>query len=237
MSQTTVPSEAHSPAAQPSPPNEIAYRPVPATAPVTLVLGLFSFVALLTVFGTVLALAGTLVGLVCLWKIRRSDGALGGRLPAWTGFGLSLFFLVTGSGFHAYQYATEVPAGHRRIDFALDISNKGFVVREGAMQPHPDVQALDGDKIFVKGYMYPGRQTEGLQSFVLVKDNRQCCFGGQPSPEDMIVVEMQGERTVDYTQTLVAVAGTFRRREHVVPGQEPVYAIDAIQAGPAKTGF
>jgi hypothetical protein len=58
--------------------NEFNYRPVPVLAPVSLVLGLCAAMALLTAFGVVIALIGTLLATVTWLRIRRADGDLGG---------------------------------------------------------------------------------------------------------------------------------------------------------------
>ena len=56
------------------------------------------------------------------------------------------------------------------------------------------MKALDGQRIFIKGYMYPTKELEGLNSFLLVKDTGQCCFGGNPAITDMIMVTMERMR-------------------------------------------
>ena len=67
-----------------------------------------------------------------------------------------------------------------------------------------------GQKIFIKGYMYPTQDTRGLKTFLLVKDNAQCCFGGNPKINDMILVTMQNGKGVDYHQgLLMSVGGVF----------------------------
>lgn len=218
--------------------NEFDYRPVAVLAPVSLFLGLASSLILFGLIGAVICILGIVVGSICLWQIRRSFGELGGRTLGRIGLSLSVLFLVSGSALHAYSFATEVPEGYERLSFNNDIAKKGFVVQNGATGLHPDVQQLAEKKVFVKGYMYPTGEEEGLTAFILCKDNQQCCFGGQPKLTDMILVEMQDGATVDYTQSLVSVAGVFRTNTGGgAAGQNPVYQIDGVQAGRAKTSF
>jgi hypothetical protein len=186
-----------------------------------------------------IGLLGVVLGAVCLRQIRKADGGLSGKPLALVGFLLSLAFFVSGSTLHAYTIATEVPEGYRRVNFAYDISKKGFVTKDGQQNFHPDVQALNNEKIFVKGYMYPTGQTEGLTDFLLVKDNQQCCFGGQPALTDMIYVQMEEGKMARYSTGLVAVAGVFHTQSSVKGPADltPVYALDAVYCARAKSGF
>jgi len=218
--------------------NEFNYRPVPVVAPVTLFLGVFSVISLFTLVGVGISLLGVVLGVLCLLKIRQSNGELGGKLPGTVGLVLSVLFLISGSSLHAYTFATEVPEGYRRIHFGPDISQKGFVRTNGVGDVHPDLKSLTGKKIFIKGYMYPEKNTTHLSNFVLVKDNQQCCFGGQPKLTDMILVEMEDGKTANYRPGLVSVAGVF----HVQPGQgtaglQPVFQIEDARCERSKTSF
>ncbi len=218
--------------------NEFDYRPVAVLAPVSLFLGLASSLILFGLIGAAVCILGIVTGSICLWQIRRSCGELGGRTLGRIGLGLSVLFLVSGSALHAYTFATEVPEGYQRVSFNNDIAKKGFVVQNGVAGLHPDVQQLEEKKVFLKGYMYPTGEEEGITAFILCKDNLECCFGGQPKLTDMILVELQDGQTIDYTQSLVAVAGVFRTNPASgVAGQNPVYQIDGVQAGRAKTSF
>ena len=219
---------------------EFNYHPVPILAPVVFVLAILSSIGLMLLFGLLFGLLGTVLGLICIWKIRRSEGALGGGLLAGMGCALSFLFLTSGSVLHAYTFATEVPEGYQRVNFYFDISKKGFAVHKGRSDYHPDVKKLDKQKIFLKGFMYPVQQTEGLVSFVLVKDSGTCCFGGQPAATDMMLVNMQGGKTVNYKTGMVAVAGTF----HCQPvlgltglDENPVYMLHADMMESARTSF
>jgi hypothetical protein len=219
---------------------EFSYRPVPLLAPITFALGILGSIGLMGVFGLVFGLAGMIAGVLCLWKIRRAQGELGGKLVTWTGVVLSTLFLFGGTALHAYTFATEIPEGFQRVNFYRDISKKGFALVNGKSDFHPEVKAFDGQPIFIKGYMYPTKQTDKLGTFLLVKDSGDCCFGGQPAVTDMIVVNMQGGKTVNYKEGLVSVAGTF----HCQPvrgiaeiNQNPVYVLDGTMMESARTRF
>jgi hypothetical protein len=217
---------------------EFGYRPVPVLAPVALFLGVTSVVSLFTIFAIPIALVGTLVGTVAFWQIKRANGDLGGRLIAILGLAASALFLISSSALHAYSAATEVPEGYQRLYFDRDIAKKGFVVSNGRRWHHPDIVKLDDHKVFLKGYMYPTGQTEGLKSFILVKDNQQCCFGGQPELTDMILITMTNEQAAKYYGSLVSVAGTFKARDPMRGGNlHPVFTLDATHFSPSRTPF
>jgi hypothetical protein len=216
---------------------------VPVSVPVAVFFGICGLLAFLTPAGVPVALIGLFLSAWCLLKIRRSAGEYSGSWLAGAGLLLSAVAFVGGVAVHSVAYATEVPEGYRRLNFTQDISKKGFVQENGFLSPHPDVLGLDGKKVFLKGYMYPMRQTQGLPSFVFCRDSGQCCFGGQPKVEDMIVVKMDGDRTTDYFQGLVSVAGTFKLRQSIdqsygeLTGAEPIYEMTAVHVEPSRTSF
>ena len=214
------------------------YQPVPPLAPAAMVLGICSAIGLISEFALIFGIIGTILGAVCIVRIRRARGELGGKWLALSGFALSFLFLASGSTLHAYNFATEVPEGHRRVNFYSDISQKGLVVEDGTTQLHPDIRALDGQKIFLKGYMYPTRQTEGLTAFLLVKDSEKCCFGGQPEISDMIGVRMDEGLSVNFRAGLVSVGGVFRVRDsRSADPLDPLFELEGTYFSRARTSF
>jgi len=206
---------------------EFSYVPVSPLAPLTLFVGVCSAASLLTVMALPVAGVAILLGLVCLWQIRRADGELGGRLLARLGIGVAVSFLFAGAGYHSYVYATEVPEGFERVSFSW-LSKQEPKFENGKFEVAPEVAALDGKPIFIKGYMYPQRITSGLTEFVLLKDTGECCFGGNPKLTDMIVVKFQNGMTVNHReQQLVNVAGIFRAKQVVQSGElTAVYSLE-----------
>jgi hypothetical protein len=203
------------------------YRPIPLLSPITLILGFVGLSAFLGVVGLPVALVGTGLGIAACLKYRGSRGVYGGLWMAVAGLVLSVVGLAGGSTLFAFHVATEVPEGYRRISFSKDISKKEFVVENNKLSLHPEVKALDGEKVFVKGYMYPTGVMQGLTSFILVKDNQQCCFGGNPAVGDMIQVKMSAGKTAEFFSGRVAVSGTFHTLDPKLGGAlAPVYTLD-----------
>jgi len=81
----------------------------------------------------------------------------------------------------------------------------------------PQVEQLFGQKIRIRGYIYPTMRRRGLKQFVLVRDNLECCFGPGAALFDCILVEMQADNTAEYTIRPVAVEGIFRFNEVLGP--------------------
>lgn len=206
---------------------EFEYRPVPVLAPLSLFFGVCSFAGILAVAGLSIAVVGMALAMACLWQIRRSQGELGGRMLARIGLALSAFFFVCGGGYHGFVYATEVPEGYTRVNFSW-LSKQEITYDNGKLKLAPEVAELDGQPIFIKGYMYPTRQQTGISEFTLLKDTGQCCFGGQPKMNDMIAVRFKDGMTVNHREMqLVGVGGILRARQVVQSGElTAVYSIE-----------
>lgn len=213
---------------------EMDYQPMPLSAPVALFLGIAAFSGLMGLFGLGLAVVGILVSLGSWLQIKASKGQYSGSTLALVGGGLSGFFLVLGSYFMISDYRAELPPGYQRVNFPNEIAEKGFLIVDGRRELHPDVKPFVDQPIFIKGYMWDSGATQG--SFILLKDNGKCCFGGSPAPNDMIEVRVEKGMTVTYISGLVAVAGTFRANPDALPN-EPVYVMEAQHVDRAKTVF
>lgn len=206
---------------------EFTYRPMPVLAPLTLFFGVCSIAGLITVAGLAVGFVGLLLGEICLWQIRKSEGELSGRTLTRIGVALAALFVVLGGSYHGFVYATEVPDGYERVSFNW-LSKKAITFEDGSLKLDPEVDAIDGKQVYIKGYMYPTGQLNGLTRFLLLKDTGQCCFGGQPKMTDMIVVEFKNGMTVDHREMqLVGVAGTFHAKQVMQSGElTSIYAID-----------
>lgn len=218
-------------------PGQIVYRPVPVSAVVAIVLGVLSVIALLGLTGAIVAILGVLVSAYSLIRILASRGDLGGKVPAALGLVLSLGFLAAGIAYQVHLYRTEVPEGFRRVSFSHELSAKGFLYAPEGIALHPDLQPLIGQKLFLKGYMYPTQQTTNLPYFTLVEDSGTCCFGGEPKLEDMIGVIMDEGKTATYYTGKVSVAGELMlNREYTGESKlEPIFLMKGHYVSKSKT--
>jgi len=154
------------------------------------------------------------------------------RSEAVTGLGLargamiaSGLVLATAITTHAITYVNELPEGFQRVHYGL-------------LQPLPGdpptaipetATELNGKDVLLKGYMYPGSRQRGITEFVLCRDQGDCCFGGDPKLTDRVLVRIADPaRAVDYTQSLVKIAGRFRVEPAGAPelGGGVIYHID-----------
>lgn len=180
------------------------YRALSSAAVASVVVGLLSVLSAVSWILGLIPAFGILLGLHALWRIRRFPEELTGRGVALGGITLSLLFWAIGWGWQGYVYATEVPDGYMRLSYAtLQPSAPGELFPASARE-------LDGQQVFIKGYVYPGSQRTGIQQFILCRDNGDCCFGGEPKLTDMIQVTLKAPLRLNYATRAFRVAGTFR---------------------------
>lgn len=208
---------------------DFSYHPVPVLAAAGLVVSLISSIAIFVWLALPLCLVGFLLSTLGLWMIRRSKGAYGGTKVAISGMVFAMLFFVGGIAFQIYAFQTEVPEGYQRKSFVADIADKLPLPKGLSFEIHPDVAALDGQRVFIKGYIYQTERVHNLQEFLFVKDNQSCCFGANPAITDRIGVVMKDGEGIDYVAGKVAVAGTFRINKNFTgaAGMEPLYILDA----------
>ena len=77
----------------------------------------------------------------------------------------------------------------------------------------PKIEALSGERIRIRGYMFPTSLPRGIKEFVLVRDNMECCFGPGAALFDCILVRMTPGKTAEFSIRPIAVEGTFRVEE------------------------
>jgi hypothetical protein len=191
------------------------YRPISALAVATLILGLVSIVAVLDWLLGVVPAVGIALGWLALRRIRRRPDLLAGGTLAKVGIGLAVAFWVLGAARLWYLGSTQAPPGYEPISYKMlepDGSTPGELIPASA-------ENLEDMKVFIKGYMYPGRQKYRLRHFILVRDNGVCGFcAPKPAPTDLIEIELVDGLETQYTTRLVGVGGKFRLNEDVPPG-------------------
>lgn len=74
----------------------------------------------------------------------------------------------------------------------------------------PEIEALAGRRIRILGYILPTARKRGIKEFVLVRDNQQCCFGPGAALYDCILVQMNDDKSTEFSIRPVAVEGTFQ---------------------------
>jgi hypothetical protein len=177
-----------------------------------------------------LPLIGALLGLAAFSQMRASPKHYSGSRIAAFGLGLCLVCLVGGLGYAGYVYTTEVPPNHQRITFA-SLRPDEVDQRAGRALPK-EVAALDGKKVFIKGYMRPDSTPvrSNVKQFLLVRDNNQCCFGDINTVKfyDQIGVQVSEDVRLDKSLRLLRMAGTLHVDERAAEaGEKLVFRLDA----------
>jgi hypothetical protein len=216
--------------------NTFDYVPVSPWGPIALILGVMSLSGFVGLFGLIVALASSIVGVVAIARIRAESGFVKGRWMAVTGIVLSFASLTLGSTKMAWDYSTECPDGYTRVSFPKDIAAKQFIYLGSMRKLHPEVARFVHEKVFLKGFMWQTRDTDGITGFVLLKDNGECCFGGKAQPYDMMWITLQDGQTTKAYTGMVSVAGTLTVNLEAAE-DEAVYRIDGAMVEEARTAF
>jgi len=201
--------------------DELIYQSVSRGAVASLVLGLLGLLSFFFIGLLLFPIVSLLLGIGALLSIRKYPGELLGKPVAWSGIALATGTLATAPAYHAYIYATEVPPGYDRIAFSTLISPKGL-----PDLPPSEALALDGQQVFVKGYIHPtSMDSPRAKKFVLVPDLGTCCFGGQPPLTHMIEVTLSGDNFATKSMRKQKLAGTLHVNRTLKPidGLEGVY--------------
>ena len=121
-------------------------------------------------------------------------------------------------------------AGDRPYDKTFDDLRFNMTVGEPfhrSMLTKP-IEAMAGQRIRIRGYILPTAQRNGIKTFVLVRDNQECCFGQGAALYDCILVDMKPGNTAEFSIRPVAAEGIFDIREFAIGGKDlAIYHMDA----------
>lgn len=196
------------------------YRTLSVAAVASLILGLISIPAVLVPTLLVIPAVGTGLGIFAVWTVTTRPDEFTGRRLAVTGLGLSALMFVGGTAGHWYFDRIEVPERYlgKEISFwdlqpeqEIDMQHFLRARNRNIELPLPEkAKEMDGQEVFVTGYVYPGAQRDDLKKFVLVPDMKTCCFGGQPKLTDMIEVTLEDPLRADFSYRRRGLGGVLR---------------------------
>ncbi len=113
---------------------------------------------------------------------------------------------------------TQKPGGTKEINFDdIKLELKKDEPYKKSVHLTDKVEKLDGQHIRIRGWILPGYQASGIKQFVLVRDNKECCFGPGAALYDCILVDMEEGKSTSFTTRPVAVEGTFTLSEFKGP--------------------
>jgi hypothetical protein len=191
----------------------VPYRALSRTAVASVIIGLLGLSALTAVPLLVLPALGLLLGMWGLRTIRRYPIEYSGRAVATAGIVGNALLLLGASTLHTAIYLTEVPEGATRISFRELQPTK----QAPELPVSPRALELDGQRVFVKGYVYPDGQQHGIRRFVMVPDLGTCCFGGQPKLTHMMEVTLRDPHRTYYSTGKRSLAGILRVDSNLKP--------------------
>jgi hypothetical protein len=171
-----------------------------------LIISICSPLAFLAPVLLLIPVLGLVLGVLAVLRIWRESEYYTGLGLAVTGASLSLVLATTAGAMHTILGVLEVPEGYAEVSFwdlQPDENHPELPIPPSALD-------LDGKKVFVKGYVYPGMKRKQLKSFVLVPDMKSCCFGGQPKLTDMIRVTLKDPLRVDFAYRRRGLGGVLR---------------------------
>lgn len=118
-------------------------------------------------------------------------------------------------------------------DIKFDIEKGGKFKRSMITE---SIEALDKKTIQIRGYILPASvfKQNGIEEFVLVRDNMECCFGPGAALYDCIMVRMEKGKTAEFSVRPIAVKGKFEIKEFTYPDSDEHYAIYQLTASEAK---
>ena len=200
----------------------VDYKEVGTLAVGSVVAALLSILGFFWIPFIALSLVGLVLGFLALRKILDAPEEVTGFGLTTAGMVMSVVIGISAVIFQTWYYYHNAPPGYQVVEF----DSMAFDAKTGKVKD--EILALDGKKIFIKGYMYPTNRLSGIEDFTLVRTLGHCkfCSPGN-NPADMIAVEMEKGMEVSFrANKLVSVGGIFYVEPDYKPGEIP-YSIDA----------
>ncbi|NDC63162.1 MAG: hypothetical protein EBZ59_04065 [Planctomycetia bacterium] len=181
------------------------YRAVGSVTIAACVLAVLSPLAFVDWWLVVVPAVAIALGVVGWRDINLRPDVLTGRPLAVAAVAVATASLVGGLSYLSLVYASELPEGFQRLDYATLQPLEG-----DARDTVPAAAvAMSGRNVLLKGYMYPGKQQQGIVQFLLVRDQGDCCFGGNPRITDRVLVHLADARGIPFSPRLTKIAGRF----------------------------
>lgn len=117
----------------------------------------------------------------------------------------------------------------------LNVLNMDPVTADAVSQMPDWMTSLDGQLVRIRGYMYPAFQAEGMEGFVLLRDNQECCYGPEAKVYDNLEIRMKPGTTASYVplQRTLDVVGRFKIDMQAAAGKP--YALFKVEDAAVMT--
>jgi len=165
-------------------------------------------------------LVAIILGIISLQKTINSPSEIGGFHFAVAALIIATVLGGVCTGWSYWIDSKRVPRGYIFVDF-----NEMLHDPKTKKLPEKIVQlGREQRKVYIKGYMYQGKQMSGIRNFILVRTLAHCKFcSPEQNPTDMIDVYLVGGKTVNYRTTPVYVGGVLHVNENFRYGELPYF--------------
>jgi hypothetical protein len=191
----------------------VRYRSLNVTAILSVVFGVLS---ILTVFGWIfwtIPILSIALAVRALKHIRYASEEYTGEGFARAGIALAIVMWLSGVYIQHYVQMHTIPSGYKPITFDYlqpNLDQPSELIPPAAFDLEPSDNNPDR-RIYISGYIYPGRRSINIKEFILVPTIAHCNYCQQQvKSTEMINVKLTGDLTVDYSYRPVKVGGKMR---------------------------
>ncbi|NLY01966.1 MAG: DUF3299 domain-containing protein [Rhodopirellula sp.] len=182
------------------------YRRVNLLAVLSVAAGALSILTMFHWLLGFLPVAALVLALLGLRQIGRAPEEYTGQRVAITGAALAAGMWLFGSGVILFSHIREVPIGYEAISWQTlkPDRSSGEILPQGAID-------LNEKRVYLKGYMYPGRQVMNIKEFLLVPTIGHCKFCSSAlAKHEIVKVQLTGDLREEYTTHQVGIGGKLQ---------------------------
>ncbi|MDO4587819.1 MAG: DUF4190 domain-containing protein [Planctomycetia bacterium] len=198
------------------------YKQIGPLAVGSVVAGLIAILGFFWLPFIIVAIVGTVFGILAFKKILNAPEEVGGFTLSSIGLALSVLVGISASIWQTWSFYHNAPPGYLVVNFDdMAIDSKTGKVSD-------TIAALNGKKVYIKGFMYPTNRQSGIENFTMVRTLAHCKFCSPgTNPADMIAVVMEKGMSVNFRANKpIYVGGIIEVNTEFQPGEIP-YRIQA----------
>ena len=114
------------------------------------------------------------------------------------------------------QTKTTLVANVKTFDLTFD--DLAFDMKKGSKFERsmltPKINSYHNSTVKLRGYIRPSFKQSGLTKFIFVRDNKECCFGGNAAIFDNVLVKLAKGTKTDFTVRPVTIEGKMYLKEY-----------------------
>lgn len=202
-------------------------RPVSVLAVLSVMCAVAGVGAFIHPFACAASVCSLSFGLFAFLQVRRYEYSRSSRVLIAGGLSIAMLTLVSAPTWHLQMYRSEALPGHLRVTFAELFSRVSAAprsndwiadyapekVQESRVASGDRGAGLNGQRICLKGYVYPTDEIVGLTEFLLTPD-------GSGQDEQYVGVILAAGTTWDWARGGVAVSGLLELNPAYTPGSD-----------------